>query len=92
MGHLEKSAEVMKLVNNLMKAPEVAITMQQFSKEMTKVPFLSDFLYYRKNGWILSRTFFLGLILLRSELWSQSIIWSFPITSVFGTDGVSNWH
>lgn len=92
MGHLEKSAEVMKLVNNLMKAPEVAVTMQEFSKEMTKVPFLSDFLYYRKNGWILSRTFFLGLILLRSELWFQSIIWSFPITSVFGTNSVSNWY
>jgi hypothetical protein len=28
----------MKLVNNLMKAPEVAATMQEFSKEMTKVP------------------------------------------------------
>lgn len=37
MGHLSKSAEVMKLVNNLMKAPEVAMTMQEFSKEMTKV-------------------------------------------------------
>lgn len=37
VGHLSKSAEVMKLVNNLMKAPEVAITMQEFSKEMTKV-------------------------------------------------------
>lgn len=37
MGHLQKSAEVMKLVNNLMKAPEVALTMQEFSKEMTKV-------------------------------------------------------
>lgn len=38
VGHLSKSAEVMKLVNNLMKAPEVAVTMQEFSKEMTKVP------------------------------------------------------
>lgn len=37
VGHLSKSAEVMKLVNNLMKAPEVAVTMQEFSKEMTKV-------------------------------------------------------
>lgn len=37
MGHLSKSAEVMKIVNNLMKAPEVAVTMQEFSKEMTKV-------------------------------------------------------
>jgi predicted nucleic-acid-binding protein len=37
VGHLSKSTEVMKLVNNLMKAPEVAVTMQEFSKEMTKV-------------------------------------------------------
>lgn len=37
MGHLSKSAEVMKLVNNLMKAPEMAMTMQEFNKEMTKV-------------------------------------------------------
>lgn len=41
VGHLSKSAEVMKLVNNLMKAPEVAVTMQEFSKEMTKVRLLS---------------------------------------------------
>lgn len=40
MGHLSKSADVMKLVNNLMKAPEVAVTMQEFSKEMTKVTLL----------------------------------------------------
>jgi charged multivesicular body protein 3 len=37
VGHLSKSAEVMKLVNDLMKAPDVAVTMQEFSKEMTKV-------------------------------------------------------
>lgn len=43
VGHLSKSAEVMKLVNNLMKAPEVAVTMQEFSKEMTKVR-LSSFI------------------------------------------------
>lgn len=36
VGHLSKSAEVMKLVNGLMKAPEMAATMQEFSKEMTK--------------------------------------------------------
>jgi charged multivesicular body protein 3 len=39
VGHLSKSAEVMKLVNNLMKAPEMAVAMQEFSKEMTKVYF-----------------------------------------------------
>ncbi|PPD86159.1 hypothetical protein GOBAR_DD16918 [Gossypium barbadense] len=38
VGHLSKSAEVMKLVNNLMKAPQMATTMQEFSKEMTKLP------------------------------------------------------
>ena len=42
VGHLSKSAEVMKLVNNLMKAPEMATTMQEFSKEMTKVSFLKN--------------------------------------------------
>ncbi|WOH02090.1 hypothetical protein DCAR_0521478 [Daucus carota subsp. sativus] len=35
VGHLSKSAEVMKIVNNLMKAPQLAVTMQEFSKEMT---------------------------------------------------------
>jgi charged multivesicular body protein 3 len=40
VGHLSKSAEVMKLVNNLMKAPEMAATMQEFSREMTKVSFI----------------------------------------------------
>lgn len=40
VGHLSKSAEVMKIVNNLMKAPEVAVTMQEFSKEMTKVCYI----------------------------------------------------
>ncbi|MBA0696905.1 hypothetical protein Gohar_027509 [Gossypium harknessii] len=39
VGHLSKSAEVMKLVNNLMKAPQMAATMQEFSKEMIKVIF-----------------------------------------------------
>lgn len=43
VGHLSKSAEVMKLVNNLMKAPEMAVTMQEFSKEMTKVYLESPF-------------------------------------------------
>ncbi|PHU03818.1 Vacuolar protein sorting-associated protein 24 -like protein 1 [Capsicum chinense] len=42
VGHLSKSAEVMKLVNNLMKAPEVAITMQEFSKEMTKAGVMEE--------------------------------------------------
>ncbi|ONK56985.1 uncharacterized protein A4U43_C10F15360 [Asparagus officinalis] len=42
VGHLSKSAEVMKLVNNLMKAPEVAATMQEFSKEMTKAGVIEE--------------------------------------------------
>ncbi|KAK6931672.1 Snf7 family [Dillenia turbinata] len=36
VDHLSKSAKVIKLVNNLMKAPEIAITMKEFNKEMTK--------------------------------------------------------
>ena len=43
VGHLSKSAEVMKLVNNLMKAPQMAATMQEFSKEMTKGTYLYSF-------------------------------------------------
>ncbi|KAG6548094.1 hypothetical protein Mapa_010374 [Marchantia paleacea] len=36
VGHIQKSTEVMKLVNGLLKAPEVAATMQELSKEMMK--------------------------------------------------------
>ncbi|KAF3434031.1 hypothetical protein FNV43_RR25134 [Rhamnella rubrinervis] len=42
VGHLSKSAEVMKLVNNLMKAPEMASTMLEFSKEMTKAGVIEE--------------------------------------------------
>ncbi|GMI86980.1 hypothetical protein like AT5G22950 [Hibiscus trionum] len=42
VGHLSKSAEVMKLVNNLMKAPQMAATMQEFSKEMTKAGIIEE--------------------------------------------------
>uniref|UniRef100_M8C0J1 Vacuolar protein sorting-associated 24-1-like protein n=1 Tax=Aegilops tauschii TaxID=37682 RepID=M8C0J1_AEGTA len=42
VGHLSKSTEVMKLVNNLMKAPEIAVTMQEFSKEMTKAGVMEE--------------------------------------------------
>ncbi|KAJ7970479.1 Vacuolar protein sorting-associated protein 24 like 1 [Quillaja saponaria] len=41
-GHLSKSAEVMKICNNLMKAPEMAATMQEFSKEMTKAGVIEE--------------------------------------------------
>ncbi|KAB1219027.1 hypothetical protein CJ030_MR3G015057 [Morella rubra] len=43
VGHLSKSAEVMKIVNNLIKAPEMATTMQEFSKEMTKAGVIEEF-------------------------------------------------
>lgn len=51
----------MKLVNNLMKAPEMATTMQEFSKEMTKVSFsigtISNFLFgYEFRGLELTLT------------------------------------
>eukprot|EP00252_Welwitschia_mirabilis_P026740 TRINITY_DN8872_c0_g1_i1.p1 TRINITY_DN8872_c0_g1~~TRINITY_DN8872_c0_g1_i1.p1 ORF type:complete len:209 (-),score=70.41 TRINITY_DN8872_c0_g1_i1:68-694(-) len=42
VGQLSKSTEVMKLVNNLMKAPEVAATMQEFTKEMTKAGVIEE--------------------------------------------------
>ncbi|XP_039023491.1 vacuolar protein sorting-associated protein 24 homolog 1-like [Hibiscus syriacus] len=42
VGHLSKSSEVMKLVNNLMKAPQMAATMQEFSKEMTKAGIIEE--------------------------------------------------
>ncbi|KAB2598003.1 E3 ubiquitin-protein ligase RFWD3-like [Pyrus ussuriensis x Pyrus communis] len=43
VGHLSKSTEVMKLVNNLMKAPEMAITMHEFTKEITKAGVIEEF-------------------------------------------------
>lgn len=75
MGHLAKSAEVMKLVNNLMKASEVAVTMQEFSKEMTKVslPFSCNI------GWIfflvLILNCFLGLLFISVTELSDSLYW-----------------
>ena len=36
-GSLQKSGEVMKLVNQLSRLPEISQTMQQMSMEMTKV-------------------------------------------------------
>lgn len=49
VGHLSKSAEVMKLVNNLMKAPQMAVSMQEFSKEMIKVSSLLLFTLHQKT-------------------------------------------
>ncbi|WZY75387.1 hypothetical protein YC2023_021771 [Brassica napus] len=43
VGNLSKSAEVMKLVNDLMKAPQMAAIMQEFGKEMTKAGVIEEF-------------------------------------------------
>jgi Ca2+-binding EF-hand superfamily protein len=61
VGHLSKSAEVMKLVNNLMKAPEMAVTMHEFSKEMTKVSSLLLFLLHKKKIKKIEDSFSLGI-------------------------------
>ncbi|KAF0906687.1 hypothetical protein E2562_012260 [Oryza meyeriana var. granulata] len=42
VAQLSKSTEVMKIVNNLVKAPELVVTMQQFTKEMMKVEVTED--------------------------------------------------
>ncbi|KAI3826453.1 hypothetical protein L1987_00501 [Smallanthus sonchifolius] len=42
VGHLSKSAEVMKIVNDLMKAPEMAVKMQEFNKEMIKAGVIEE--------------------------------------------------
>lgn len=63
VGHLSKSAEVMKLVNNLMKAPEVAATMLEFSKEMTKVVLFFFHLGVNKvEGLLLVTLFFFSIL------------------------------
>ncbi|KAJ0238807.1 Vacuolar protein sorting-associated protein 24 1 [Hirschfeldia incana] len=43
VGNISKSAEVMKLVNDLLKAPQMAATMQEFTKEMTKAGVINEF-------------------------------------------------
>jgi hypothetical protein len=40
VGCLSKSAEVMQIISILMKAPALAATMEQFTKEMIKVTFV----------------------------------------------------
>ncbi|CAH1441663.1 unnamed protein product [Lactuca virosa] len=42
VGHLSKSAEVMKIVNDLMRAPQMAVTMQEFNKEMIKAGVIEE--------------------------------------------------
>ena len=80
VGHLSKSADVMKLVNNLMKAPEVAITMQEFSKEMMKVCFQhflkpkdQKFIYVRDDGIFTALKFIKTLLLFRCALFINNI-------------------
>lgn len=43
-GSLQKSTDVMQMMQNLIKVPEVAMTMREMSKEMMKV--LLCFLIY----------------------------------------------
>ncbi|XP_010425933.1 PREDICTED: vacuolar protein sorting-associated protein 24 homolog 1-like [Camelina sativa] len=43
VGNISKSTEVMKLVIILMKAPDLAVTMQEFSKELTKAGVIGEF-------------------------------------------------
>eukprot|EP00850_Spirogloea_muscicola_P007784 SM000040S14796 [mRNA] locus=s40:323042:324923:- [translate_table: standard] len=42
VGHLQKSAEVMKLVNGLVKAPEVSAQMQELSQELMKAGVMEE--------------------------------------------------
>lgn len=42
MGHLQKSAEVMRVMNNLIKLPEIAQTMMSLQKEMVKAGVIED--------------------------------------------------
>lgn len=39
---MQKSAEVMRIMNNLIKLPEIAATMQSLSREMVKAGVLED--------------------------------------------------
>ncbi|ORX46038.1 hypothetical protein DM01DRAFT_1339679 [Hesseltinella vesiculosa] len=41
-GSLQKSADVMKMVNSLVKLPEVSMAMQQMSMEMTKAGLMEE--------------------------------------------------
>ncbi|XP_010514836.1 PREDICTED: vacuolar protein sorting-associated protein 24 homolog 1-like [Camelina sativa] len=43
VGNISKSTEVMKIVIKLMKAPALAATMQEFSKELTKAGVIGEF-------------------------------------------------
>lgn len=43
-GHLQKSTEVMKLVNGLVKLPQISQTMQDLQKEMMKAGIIEEML------------------------------------------------
>ncbi|KAG8461767.1 hypothetical protein KFE25_001385 [Diacronema lutheri] len=42
MGHLQKSADIMRVMNNLIKLPEIAQTMQALQREMVKAGVIED--------------------------------------------------
>lgn len=49
-GTLQKSTEIMKLSNSLIKLPQISQTMREMSMEMTKV---SIFVFFRnKFSWV----------------------------------------
>lgn len=53
IGTIQKSSEVMKIVNNLVRLPEISKTMYELSSELTKVLYLIYIVgrYNRRNDW-----------------------------------------
>lgn len=45
-GSLQKSTEIMKLTNSLIKLPQISATMREMSMEMTKVCHYPQLQYY----------------------------------------------
>lgn len=50
MGAISKSTEVMQIMNNLMKVPEIAATMREMSKEMQKAGIMEDMINDTMDG------------------------------------------
>jgi len=50
MGHIGKSAELMAMMNSLVRLPEVSATMVQMSKEMTKAGILEEMIAESMEG------------------------------------------
>jgi len=42
MSHMQKSGEIMRVMNNLVKLPEIAETMQSLSREMVKAGVMEE--------------------------------------------------